>query len=62
MWGFFYVQEDLVPGCLVDDVWLWVHCKKITIVFLEISLALAKHYPPDDHISPQKKKNKKKIK
>ena len=66
MVGVFYVQEELVPGCLVDVVWLWVHCRKITIVFLEISLALAKHYPPDDHISPSKnrlkKKNKKKIK
>jgi hypothetical protein len=36
MWGFFYVQEDLVPGCERDVVWLWVHCRKITIVFLEL--------------------------
>jgi hypothetical protein len=65
MWGFFYVQEDLVPGCLVDDVWLWVHCRKITIVFLEISLALAKHFIPVIISFPVKidsKKNKKKVK
>ena len=39
MVGFFYVQEELVPGCLVDVVWLFryykVHCKKITISFGE---------------------------
>jgi hypothetical protein len=42
------------------------HCKKITIVFLEISLALAKHFVPVIISLPvkidSKKKNKKKIK
>jgi hypothetical protein len=31
MVGFFYVQEELVPGCLVDVVWLSVIQKKFKI-------------------------------
>jgi hypothetical protein len=57
--GVFYVQEELVPGCPVDDVWLWVHCKKITIVFLEL-VWLGQTLYTGDHLPPGKSTQEKK--